>query len=84
MTPPPESALTKPRPLPDLEVVSGQANGNGSAPLPMINGEVVDPERIAAEVEAMGAEQAIAWAIETFGPEARVRGFVSKDELGDR
>jgi phosphoadenosine phosphosulfate reductase len=42
-------------------------NGNGHRPLPVIGGKRVDPERISAEVEEMGAEEAIAWAIETFG-----------------
>jgi phosphoadenosine phosphosulfate reductase len=60
-----ESALTRPRPLHDLEVVS--SNGNGHAKLPTIGGKVVDPAEIAAEVEEMGASEAIAWAIETFG-----------------
>ncbi len=62
---PPDSALARSRPLHDLEVVS---NGNGRAELPTIGGRVVDPDEISAEVEEMGAAQAIAWAIETFGP----------------
>lgn len=44
------------------------ANGNGRARrLPTIHGRVVDPSEISAEVEEMGAEDAIAWAIENFG-----------------
>jgi phosphoadenosine phosphosulfate reductase len=47
-------------------------NGNGRAPkLPIINGELVDPAEVAAEVERMGAEEAIAWAIDTFDPALR-------------
>jgi phosphoadenosine phosphosulfate reductase len=51
----------------DYEAVSN-GNGNGNGRLPLINGRPVDPERISAEVEQMGAADAIAWAIETFGP----------------
>lgn len=67
MTPPPESALARPRPLHDPEVVSPNGNGR-TVRLPTIGGQVVNPDEISAEVEEMGAEQAIAWAIETFGP----------------
>jgi phosphoadenosine phosphosulfate reductase len=60
----------RPRPLhEDFEVVSRNgANGNGRKHLPTINGKVVDPQRISAEVEEMGARETIAWAVETFGP----------------
>jgi phosphoadenosine phosphosulfate reductase len=52
----------------DFEFVAdATANGNGHRPMPSLNGRAVDPERISAEVEAMGAEEAIGWAIETFG-----------------
>src|SRR3954464_3057580 len=55
----------------DVDVPSANgngANGNGRARrLPTINGRVVDPSEISAEVESMGAEAAIAWAIENFG-----------------
>jgi phosphoadenosine phosphosulfate reductase len=61
------SPLDRPRPL--HEGNGASANGNGRpAKLPTIGGKVVDPEKLSAEVEAMGAEEAIAWAIETFGP----------------
>ena len=61
--------VTRPRPLHDLEVVrAGNGNGNGHAKLPTIGGKVADPERLSAEVEEMGAEEAIAWAVATFGP----------------
>ena len=51
-------------------------NGNGGArSLPTIGGRVVDPSEVSARVEAMEAEAAIAWAIETFHP--RVRFAVS-------
>jgi hypothetical protein len=44
------------------------ANGNGRPRrLPTIGGRVVEPNEISAEVEEMGAEEAIAWAIENFG-----------------
>ena len=53
----------------DFEGASGNgSSANGQRPVPMINGKAVDPQRISAEVEEMGAEEAIAWAIETFGP----------------
>jgi phosphoadenosine phosphosulfate reductase len=56
----------------DFEVPSGNgASANGHRPVPSINGKAVDPQRISAEVEEMGAEEAIAWAIETFGPGLR-------------
>ena len=42
-------------------------NGNGHRPVPTIGGQLVDPEKISAEVEQMGAQEAIAWAVETFG-----------------
>jgi phosphoadenosine phosphosulfate reductase len=60
---------SRPRPLhEDFEAVAANgAGGNGRRPLPAIAGRLVDPERISAEVEEMGAEEAIAWAIETFG-----------------
>ena len=61
----PQAAGARPRPL--HEDFEARANGNGRRPLPTIRGEAADPERISAEVEAMGAEEAIAWAIETFG-----------------
>jgi phosphoadenosine phosphosulfate reductase len=63
----PRSSTPRPQPLDD--VIVGNGNGNGHPALPTIAGEVVDPERISAEVEAMGAQEAIAWAIETFGTE---------------
>lgn len=43
-------------------------NGNGHRPVPTLGGRPVDPEEISAQVEEMGAQEAIAWAIETFGP----------------
>ena len=58
--------VTRARPLDDA-VDPAARNGNGHRPLPTIGGRLVDPERISAEVEEMGAEEAIAWAIETFG-----------------
>lgn len=63
----------RPRPFHDGEEI---ANGNGRrngrpAPLPMIDGEVVDPAEVAAEVEKLDAEEAIGWALERFHPELR-------------
>jgi phosphoadenosine phosphosulfate reductase len=53
---------------------NGTRNGNGNtsggprpAGLPTINGRVVEPREISAELEPYSAEAAIAWAIETFG-----------------
>jgi phosphoadenosine phosphosulfate reductase len=63
----------RPRPLhEDFQPSSNGATRNGSgrpATLPTIGGRAVDPEKITAEVEAMGGAEAIAWAIETFGSE---------------
>jgi phosphoadenosine phosphosulfate reductase len=68
----------RPRPLhedADLYTSNGNGmNGNGNGRpnrLPTINGSVVDPGDVAAEVEAMGTEEAISWAIETFHPRLR-------------
>ena len=58
--------LNGPRPL-DEGFDAASRNGNGHRAVPMIGGKAVDPERISAEVEEMGAADAIAWAIETFG-----------------
>ena len=66
----------RPRPLhEDSHLYSSNgdgANGNGGPNrLPTIDGQVVDPQEISAQVEAMGAEEAIAWAVETFHPQLR-------------
>jgi phosphoadenosine phosphosulfate reductase len=51
---------------------NGGSNGNGRPTrLPTIGGQVVDPGDIAAEIEVLSAEEAIAWAIETFHPALR-------------
>jgi phosphoadenosine phosphosulfate reductase len=70
---------SRPRPFHDDEpaaAVNGNghmgANGNGRvARLPRINGRVVDPREIGAEVERMRAEEALAWVIESFHPKLR-------------
>jgi phosphoadenosine phosphosulfate reductase len=68
---------TRPRLLHAEDVEVPNANGNGAngngrpRRLPTINGRLVDPEVISAEVEEMGGEEAIAWAIETFHPSLR-------------
>ena len=41
------------------------------ARLPMIDGHVVDPAEVAAEVEMLSAEATIAWALERFHRELR-------------
>jgi phosphoadenosine phosphosulfate reductase len=63
----------RPRPLHEGEAVAANGNGNNGRPraLPTINGRVVDPEQVAAEVEQMDAAQAVAWALETFHPSLR-------------
>lgn len=79
---PASEAVRGPRPFHD-DAEPARVNGNGAAangngrangrprPLPTINGLVVDPKEIAAEVEAMSTEEAIAWAVETFHPRLR-------------
>ncbi len=62
---------TRPRPLhEDFDGSSRKdANGNGRGErLPVLGGELVDPQRISAELAQMSARESIAWAIETFGP----------------
>jgi len=65
----------RPRPLHDDVPVSSNGNGsNGNgrpAKLPMIGGQLVDPDEIAAQVEDLTAPEAIAWAIERFHPALR-------------
>ena len=61
----PVDEVTRPRPLDDAPIAQ---NGNGHKPVPTIGGRAVDPAEISAEVEQMGAQEAIAWAVETFGP----------------
>jgi phosphoadenosine phosphosulfate reductase len=57
--------------LPLPSVANGNGNGNGHGRLPMLDGELVEPEALSAEVESFGAEDAIAWAIERFGRDVR-------------
>jgi phosphoadenosine phosphosulfate reductase len=68
-------AVLRPRPFHDPvdPATNGswqhRLNGNGRGPEPpTINGRVVDPLKLAGEIEALDAEEAIAWAIETFHP----------------
>jgi phosphoadenosine phosphosulfate reductase len=64
---------------PDLPVLNGNGNGNGRpAKVPTINGHVVDPAEIAAELEPLTAEETIAWAIETFHPRLRFAASFQK------
>lgn len=59
-------------PLPTT-TVNGNGNGNGHAPKPpLLGGELVDPAEVGAEVESLGAEAAIEWALERFGRDMRV------------
>jgi len=52
----------------DFDAVSRKgANGNGRPRRPSVDGRLGDAERISAEVEKMGASEALAWAVETFG-----------------
>jgi phosphoadenosine phosphosulfate reductase len=54
-------------------------NGNGHAPrLPVLDGEAVDPSELAAEVESLGAEEALAWAFERFGTDLRIAASFQK------
>ncbi|MEO8091587.1 MAG: phosphoadenylyl-sulfate reductase [bacterium] len=74
------SAIETPRPRPfsDDEAATN-ANGNGNpATLPTIGGRVVDPTEIAAELEHLSAEEAIAWAIESFHPRLRFAASFQK------
>ena len=50
---------------------TAMATATGHRPLPTIAGELVDPAEVAAEVEPLSAEEAIAWAIERFHPDLR-------------
>ncbi len=66
--------IERPRPLHEGDDPPQNGNGNGNGrpkKLPTINGQVVDPTEIAAQVEAMDADEAIGWAIETFHPQLR-------------
>jgi hypothetical protein len=57
-------SLERPRPLHEGDAVPANGNGNGRpSKLPTINGRVVDPEEISAQIEAMSANEAVAWAI---------------------
>jgi phosphoadenosine phosphosulfate reductase len=74
MKPPPqqlEVIRARPRVLHEGELPSENGNGNGRPAVPMIGGEVVDPDEVSAAVEAMTADEAITWAIETFHPRLR-------------
>jgi phosphoadenosine phosphosulfate reductase len=62
--------VIRPRPLhEDAEAYGANGNGtvNGNGAVPAIRGIPVDPDLIAAEIEEMSAEEAIGWALETFG-----------------
>jgi phosphoadenosine phosphosulfate reductase len=56
----------------ELPLPAANGNGNGTAPkLPVLNGELADPEALRAEVEPLAAEGAIAWAADRFGDDVR-------------
>jgi phosphoadenosine phosphosulfate reductase len=62
-----------------LPATNGNGNGNGHAPkLPTVNGELVDPAELSAEVEPLAAEEALAWAFERFGRDLRVAASFQK------
>jgi phosphoadenosine phosphosulfate reductase len=74
MKPPPqqlEVIRARPRLLHEGELPDRHGNGNGHAVVPVIGGRAVDPEEVSALVEEMSAEEAIAWAVETFHPRLR-------------
>jgi phosphoadenosine phosphosulfate reductase len=54
----------------DFDAVAN-SNGNGHRAVPAIDGKTVDAARISAEVEEMGAQEAIGWAVQTFGAKLR-------------
>lgn len=68
---------TRPRPFDDADDASatgaagGNGHHNGQPKLPIIDGEVVDPAEVAAEVEELDAPDAIAWAVARFHPRLR-------------
>jgi phosphoadenosine phosphosulfate reductase len=66
-------SATRTRPLVlDTPMPSGNGNGNGRpAKLPEINGKPVDPAEVTARLEALSAEESIAWALKTFHPKLR-------------
>jgi len=78
------SARSRPRPFHDGgEAAAGAGSPNGHrngrpARLPTIDGRVVDPGEVSAKVEAMSAQEAIAWAIETFHPDLRFASSFQK------
>jgi phosphoadenosine phosphosulfate reductase len=56
----------------ELPLPAANGNGNGTAQkLPVLNGELADPEALRAEVEPLAAEDAIAWAADRFGDDVR-------------
>jgi phosphoadenosine phosphosulfate reductase len=59
-------------PLPSVTANgNGNGNGNGHGRAPVVAGELVDPTEVAAEVEELDAEGAVAWALERFHPDLR-------------
>jgi phosphoadenosine phosphosulfate reductase len=63
----PGSNIALPRSRPLHEDAPVNVNGNGHGRLPTINGKLVDPVEISAQIDALSAQEAIAWAVETFG-----------------
>lgn len=78
----PGPVTAPPRPFDDDSVVDRNGNGNGKrngrGAVPTIGGEPVDPAEVAAEVEALGAAEAIAWALERFHPRLRFAASFQK------
>ena len=76
--------LERPRPLHEGEAVSGNGNGNGRPrKLPTINGHVVDPKEISAEVERDGRRRSDRLGDGDLSPKSSLRGLVPEDQLGD-
>ncbi len=71
MKPPPaqlDAAVPAARPRPLHEGPASAGGRNGRARVPTLAGRRVDPDELSAEVERLDAREAIAWALERFGP----------------
>src|SRR4051794_39548671 len=68
---PSQLEVSRRQPLHEEPPANGNGNGNGHVKVPTIGGEIVDVVEVAARVEAMDADEAIAWALKTFHPALR-------------
>ena len=76
--------LERPRPLHEGDALPANGNGNGRpSKLPTINGHVVDPTEISAEVEAMERRGGDRLGDRDLPSRPALRGLVPEDELGD-